>query len=558
MLRDAADEGPISYEQALALTLGAVEPLPSEPVPLAELGGRVAAADVPARVDVPPADVSLKDGYAVQSADVRAATGACPVRLRLLGAAAAGRPFAGELPPGSAIRVLSGACIPPGADAVLAEEFARVDGDALLAVADAAAGRNVLARGTDVALSSVVIAKGTLLGPAQIGLVAAAGFTRLDVVRRPRVGLIAIGDEVVAPGGELREGQVYASNLVTLAAWCAHFGLQACMAVVGDESAAIERQLLEDWPSCDVILTCGGAWRGERDLIAGALARLGWRKLYHHVRLGPGKAAGFGLWREVPVFCLPGGPPSSQAAFLQLALPALLRLAGYRRPGLPTLVAELAEDLSGEAGWTQVVEGLLAPTATGVSFQPRKARSRLQSMAGAQALAMIPEGTARIPRGAFLPVQLLPAALAGDPSGMAAGGPARGRVRRPIRGRQDHLSRAPDPRAGGSRPARGSPEAPRAHQPIRRAGQRHVPPLPGWRAGGRRGLQRAGGHLPPGRRLSGVGVRDRAATGWAGPGAGRGLQAGRIPEDRDPPARAPSRAALRAARAAGARDRRTV
>jgi molybdopterin molybdotransferase len=404
-------------------------------VPLAELGGRVAAADVPARVDVPPADVSLKDGYAVQSADVRAATGACPVRLRLLGAAAAGRPFAGELPPGSAIRVLSGACIPPGADAVLAEEFARVDGDALLAVADAAAGRNVLARGTDVALSSVVIAKGTLLGPAQIGLVAAAGFTRLDVVRRPRVGLIAIGDEVVAPGGELREGQVYASNLVTLAAWCAHFGLQACMAVVGDESAAIERQLLEDWPSCDVILTCGGAWRGERDLIAGALARLGWRKLYHHVRLGPGKAAGFGLWREVPVFCLPGGPPSSQAAFLQLALPALLRLAGYRRPGLPTLVAELAEDLSGEAGWTQVVEGLLAPTATGVSFQPRKARSRLQSMAGAQALAMIPEGTARIPRGAFLPVQLLPAALAGDPSGMAAAA-ARSQAPRPDESRR--------------------------------------------------------------------------------------------------------------------------
>ncbi len=316
--------------------------------------------------------------------------------------------------PGTTVRVLSGACIPPGADAVLAEEYALLDGDAVLAQAGAAPGRNILPRGTDIAAGCGVITAGSLLRPAQIGLLAAAGYTRLDVVRRPIVGLIATGDEVVAPGGELREGQVYASNLVTLMAWCAHFGLQTRTAVVGDERAGIERQLLEAWPACDAILTSGGAWRGEHDLVVGALERLGWRKLYHHVRLGPGKAAGFGLWRSKPAFCLPGGPPSNQMAFLQLALPALLKLAGHRQPGLPTLIAELAEDLSGQADWTQFVEGLLLPTATGISFQPRKTSSRLQSMAGAQALAMIPEGTALIPCGAFVPVQLLPGVLAAD------------------------------------------------------------------------------------------------------------------------------------------------
>jgi molybdopterin molybdotransferase len=410
------------FDQALAITLAAIAPLACEPAPLLELTGRVAGDDVVALVDAPSTDVSLKDGYAVRSADIAGASSANPVVLKLIGSAVAGGPFEGVLPPGTAVRVLSGAGIPHGADAVLAEECAGSAGGVLTALADAGPGRNILRKGTDVAAGQGIIARGTVLRPAQVGLLAAAGYARLDVVRRPRVGIIATGDEIVAPGGELRAGLVYASNLTTMAAWCGHFGMQTELAVVRDDRQAIEQQLIEALQRCDAIVTSGGAWRGERDLVAGVLDHLGWRKLYHHVKIGPGKAVGCGIWTGKPVFCLPGGPPSSQMAFLQLALPALLKLAGHRAPGLPWLTAELAEDVTGQSDWTQFIEGQVTATPQGMQFRPRKAASRLQSMADADGLIMIPEGIACIHRGTEVPVQLLPHVL---PSGAPPGWPIR-------------------------------------------------------------------------------------------------------------------------------------
>lgn len=419
----------MEYDRALELTLAAIEPLACESVPLLELGGRLAAAGVVGRVDVPSTDISLKDGYAVRSTDLAGAAG--EVRLNLIGQAAAGVPFTGDLPPGSAVRVLSGASIPPGADAVLAEEFAAVDGDAVIALAGAEPGRNILRQGTDVTAGRQIIAAGTVLRPAQVGLLAAAGYARLDVVRRPRVAIISVGDELVAPDGELRPGMVYASNQATMAAWCAHFGMRTEVAVVGDDGPAIERQLLEARRVCDAVITTGGAWGSERDLVVAALEHLGWRKLYHHVKLGPGKAVACGVWEGKPVFCLPGGPPSSQMAFLQLALPALLKLAGHPQPGLPWLVAELAEDVTGQMDWTQFVEGRLEAGAAGMRFHPRKLASRLQSMADAEGFVMIPSGTAAIRSGTSVPVQILPDVL------ITTARPAAG---------PEHPSRAPAPR----------------------------------------------------------------------------------------------------------------
>jgi molybdopterin molybdotransferase len=307
-----------------------------------------------------------------------------------------------------------------GADAVIAEEFTGAEGEVLIALADAGPGRNILPQGTDVSAGRAIIAQGTVLRPAQVGLLAAAGYARLDVVRRPRVGIIATGDEIVAPGGELRTGQVYASNLATMAAWCARFGMPTELGVARDDSEAIRQQLIKALQVCDAIVTTGGAWRGERDLVAGTLEHLGWRKLYHHVKMGPGKAVGFGLWEGKPVFCLPGGPPSSQMAFLQLALPALLKLAGYHSPGLPWLTVELVEDVAGQSDWTQFIEGQVAATATGMQFRPCKLASRLQSMADAEGLISIPEGTACIRRGTKVPALILPDAL---PSGIPSAWP---------------------------------------------------------------------------------------------------------------------------------------
>jgi len=417
----------MGYAQALRLTLESISPLPAETLPVWQLTGRIAAEDLCALVDAPSADVSLKDGYAVRSADVAQASATSPVRLRLIGAAQAGSRFTGEVTPGTAVRVLSGACVPYGAEAVVSGEFAGDDGAWVTVTADAEPGRNILRRGTDVTRGQVVAAAGTRLRPAQVGLLAAAGHGRAPVVRRPKVAIIATGDEVIAPGKALGTGQLYASNLVTLAAWCAHYGFETAVSVVPDEAAAIERRLTGALDECDAVITSGGAWTGERDLVVHLLDQSLWRKVYHKVKLGPGKAVAFGMARGKPVFCLPGGPPSNQMAFLQLALPGLLRLAGYRRPRLPEVVATLAETVEGQVDWTQFVGGRLERTSSGDLFHPVKLASRLQSMALAEALLAIPEGTGRIPQGARVRVQLLPGVLSATDLDEPASSPRRSR-----------------------------------------------------------------------------------------------------------------------------------
>lgn len=397
----------ISFNQALQLTLGAITPLDSERVPLSRLTGRVVASDLYALVDSPSADVSLKDGYAVQSADIAAATPENPVRLRLIGAASAGGDFAGEVARETAVRILSGARIPSGAEAVLSEEFADDDGHWVTATNHSEPGRNILPRGTDVHSGQFLVSAGTVLRPAQVGLLAAAGHDEVPVIRQPSVAIIATGDEVVAPGERLREGELYASNLVTLSAWCTHYGLATTVNVVQDDAQAIENHLLEAISASDAIVTSGGAWKGERDLVVGLLDRLGWEKVYHRARMGPGKAAGFGLWQGKPVFCLPGGPPSNQMAFLQLALPGLLKLAGHRQPGLPEVIVKLAESVEGQQDWTQFVEGRFQREGNETVFHPFKMASRLESMATAEGFLAIPEGTARICKGTVVRVQLL-------------------------------------------------------------------------------------------------------------------------------------------------------
>lgn len=398
-----------SYAEAHALTLAHLAPLPAEEVGLADLVGRVTASTLHGRVDSPSADVSFKDGYAVVSADIAAASPENPVTLRLLDghAAAGGGQWDGAVTPGTAIRILSGAQIPRGAQAVVAEEFTREAGDQVIVTADAQPGRNVLPQGCDIAAGQALFPAGTALRPTQVGLLAAAGLSSAPVVRRPRVAIIATGDEVIAPGRPLAEGKLYASNLVTLAAWCGRYGLHVTTDVVPDDAASIRAALAEAVETHDAVITSGGAWKGERDLVAGLLADLGWTRRYHRVRIGPGKAVGFGLLDGRAVFCLPGGPPSNHIAFLELALPGLLRLAGYAEPGLPVGAVRLTADARGQTDWTQFVHGLLEAGDPLPGFVPLKPRSRLQMMAQADAVVQIPEGVRQIAAGEIVQAQLL-------------------------------------------------------------------------------------------------------------------------------------------------------
>jgi len=405
----------LGLKEALSLTLERIKPLPAENVALIDGVDRVAASDLYALVDSPSVDASRKDGYAVSYRDVAGATPENPARLRLLGSMAAGGAKDFHVKSGTAVRVLTGARIPPGADAVLAEEFVKlVDSDMVVETFAGAEGntlppgRNILPRGGDVAFRKCVLRAGQPISPVRAGLLAVAGHSTVPVFRNPVVGIIGTGDEIVEPGKSLAEGEVYASNIVTLAGWCHKYKMKPRMAIVKDDPAAILNVLQTMSAETDALITSGGAWTGDRDMVAQVLEGLGWNEVFHRIRMGPGKAVGFGILDEKPVFILPGGPPSNLMGFLQISLPGLLALSGHTNPGLSGIYARLASDIrGGDPDWTDFFFGALEPGEGLPSFYPMKKRSRLSAIAEAAAVASIPEGRNHLAEGSIIYVQLL-------------------------------------------------------------------------------------------------------------------------------------------------------
>lgn len=397
----------IGYEEALALTMEHIRPLPAISVGLSESLYHAAAGNLTSRVNAPSVDVSLKDGFAVCSADIDQASKDHPVSLKVLGTRAAGEEETQAVSTGHTVRILSGAAIPPGADAVVANEFTR-DSDERVAVFNTArSGRNILPKASDVGIGENIVEAGQRITPGKVGLLAAAGFDSVPVIRRPKVVLVATGTEVVAPGNPLPEGKVFASNLMTLDAWCRRTGMQTRHAFVEDDADAIGRQLLQAVAWADAIVTSGGAWTSRKDWMARVLDGLGWKKVYHRVRMGPGKAVGFGLLEKKPVFILPGGPPSNLMAFLQIALPGLYKLAGESSPAFSVRPAVVDRVEEGQSDWTQFVFGKIDIEAKKTMFRSLKDISRLQAMSLFDAILKIPEGTARIEAGTAVPVQTI-------------------------------------------------------------------------------------------------------------------------------------------------------
>jgi molybdopterin molybdotransferase len=397
----------IGFGEALGLTLQSVHPLPPVEVAVEAAVGMAAAADVAAAVDSPSQSASLKDGYAVQSRDVESASPERPVRLRLAGCVPAGAPSPSPLSPGHALEVMTGAAIPGHADAVLAVEFTRREGDTIVCVANARPGRNILPQGSDVSRGTPVVRAGDLIGPATCGLLAAAGLATVPVHPRPRVALLATGDEVVAPGETLAPGQLYASNVVTLAAWLGRFRMETETLVVPDNPESLREAVADLLSRNDALLTSGGAWKSRRDLTVDVLAAMGWEQVYHRVRLGPGKAVAMGKLGRKVVFCLPGGPPSNEMAFLELALPGLLAMAGLPPRPFPLRQAILSLTVEGDPGWTQVIQVRVEESDGTLRAHPLEKRSRLQCQAEAQGLLAIPEGTSRFEQGTCVPIQML-------------------------------------------------------------------------------------------------------------------------------------------------------
>jgi molybdopterin molybdotransferase len=384
-------------------------PLESEEVPLLRAPGRVLACEVRARADSPSADVSLKDGYAVRAEDTVRASSESPAHLRVSGSRFAGEKGESAIRPGRCVKITSGAILPENADAVVGIEFCEEIAEGIRISQPVDAGLNVLARATDIEAGSALGGAGDRLGPGVAGWMAAAGLEEVPVYRLPSVALVATGDEVVAPGAPLEKGQLYASNLVTLSAWLGTFGIATGLTILPDRRDDLRRELPGAIEGHDALLTSGGAWGSERDLVVGVLEELGWKRVFHRVRMGPGKAVGFGLLEGRPVFCLPGGPPSNEMAFLQLALPGVLRLAGWKGSPFPVLRATLTEPVQGrDLDWTQFKRGRLGREADGdFRVTPYLPGSRLESIALSDCLIEVPEGVEGFEAGDRVSVQML-------------------------------------------------------------------------------------------------------------------------------------------------------
>jgi molybdopterin molybdotransferase len=315
----------LTIEEAQQRVLGHAGRLPAESVPIAEAGGRVSAEDVRARVDLPPFASSAMDGFAVRAADL-------PGSLRIAGESAAGRPFGGQLEPGSAVAISTGAVVPVDTDAVVPiENVSRRDNTVEISKS-VEPGAHVRPRGGDVTTGEVVVPAGVRLTPARLAAAAASGVAELSCARRPRVAVLATGSELVDPGGSLRPGQIYETNSLMLSTALAAAGAEIVLQPpVADDEEAL-RETLERGLAADALVTSGGVSVGEHDLVRAVELELGVEEVFWRVAMKPGKPVSFGVRGETLVFGLPGNPVSALVGCELFVKPALRALQGLADP----------------------------------------------------------------------------------------------------------------------------------------------------------------------------------------------------------------------------------
>jgi molybdopterin molybdotransferase len=346
----------LSVAEAVAQVTAGFVPLSAETVSLDAACGRVLAEDVAARVSQPPVAVSAMDGYAVRAADVASA----PTTLRLTGESPAGRGFDGVVGPGEAVRIFTGAPVPAGADAVIIQEETDVAGNRVTVRTAAVAGRWIRPAGLDFSLGEVRLRAGQPLSPRDVALAAAMNVPQLRVRRRPRVAIIATGEELVPPGAPLAPAQIPDANSVAVTAYVRRFGGEPIGLGIARDNAASLRALIGRATGADLLVTIGGASVGDYDLVRQVLDGLGFDLRVWRVAMRPGKPMLFGRLGDLPVLGLPGNPVSAGVTALLFLRPALAAMLGAAMPPWTTIAARLAGDLPANDGRADFVRASLA------------------------------------------------------------------------------------------------------------------------------------------------------------------------------------------------------
>jgi molybdopterin molybdotransferase len=362
---------------------------PEETLPVARALGRVLARDVRAPFDVPPADNSAVDGYAVQGTDLVPGGRA---RLRVVADLPAGAVYEGRVGPGQTLRIMTGAPMPQGADTVVPQELSESAGDwvHLRAVEP---GANVRARGEDVRTGAIVLQAGAVLRPQELGLLASLGFADIRAHRRPRVALLSTGDEVVEPGHPRRPGQIYDANRFSLGGMVEGAGADPIdLGIVPDVREVVRERLLHAADAADVVLTSGGVSVGDYDFVKSVLDEVGSMDFWQ-VAMQPGRPFAVGRIGKTRFYGLPGNPVASVLCFHLFVRPALWKLGGRTRLEPECVTATAAEPMRKKAGRREFKRGVLRFTDRGyeVSTTGPQGSGILSSMVAANCLIILEE-----------------------------------------------------------------------------------------------------------------------------------------------------------------------
>jgi molybdopterin molybdotransferase len=399
----------ISLEKALKTILADFQPLGLEKINILEARGRIIGENIFAPRNIPSADNSAMDGYAVRHNDTKGATKNKPLKLKIIEDIPAGKFPLKKIKAGEAARIMTGAVIPEGADAVIRQEDTKKDGKIVIIHTSAQKKENIRFAGEDVKRGELVVKKGSALGPAHIGMLAALGKASVRVYQKPRVAIISTGDELVDIKTDPAPGKIINSNSYSLAAQVLECGaIPVMLGIVKDKKSDLQKKF-KTALHADLIISTGGVSVGDFDFVKNVMGEIGNAMHFWQVAMRPGKPLAFGAIEGVPLFGLPGNPVSAMVSFEQFVRPSLLKMQGHKNIFRQTITVLCAEEIQKKAGFRHFIRAVVRKEKNKyiVTTTGDQGSGILKSMVMANALIVMGEDETRIKKGAKVLVQLL-------------------------------------------------------------------------------------------------------------------------------------------------------